>query len=94
MKLTLWTLAIDDDCSTRAEVYATEREAQLARFAAIAHTAEQEAAMAALYDEGKTDELLALIGELKPNEDTFNVERHELEVGALAFEGGGTAALS
>ena len=94
MKLTLWTLAIDDDHSTRAEVYATEREAHLARFAAIAHTAEQEEAMTVLYDAGQTDELLALIEELKPDEDTFNVERQELEVRGLTVVGPGLALLS
>jgi len=94
MKLILWTLAIDDDNSTRAEVFATEREAHLARFAAIAHTVEQEAAMAVLYDDGKTDELQAMIEDLKPDEDTFNVARQELEVRGLTVVGPGLAMLS
>ena len=94
MKLILWTLAIDDDCSTRADVFTTEREAHLARFAAIAHTTEDLAAMTVLYDDGKQDELQALIEELKKEEDTYNVARQELEVRGLTVVGPGMVLLS
>lgn len=94
MKLILWTLAIDDDCSTRADVFTTEREAHLARFAAIAHTAEEQAAMTVLYEDGKLDELQALIEETKKDEDTYNVSRQELEVRGLTVVGPGMVLVS
>lgn len=94
MKLILWTLAIDDDCSTRAEVFATERDAHLARFDAIARTTEDLAAMTVLYDNGKHDELQTMIEEFKKEEDTYIVSCHEVEVRGLTVVGSGMVLFS
>jgi len=94
MKLILWTLAIDDDCSTRAEVFTSEREAQLARFHAIADTPEEEAAMVVLFEDGKADELEALIEATKKAEDTYSVSQHDVEFHGLTVVGAGMLLLS
>ncbi|MEI8129577.1 MAG: hypothetical protein WCG95_08190 [bacterium] len=75
-------------------MFATERDAHMARLDAIAPTAEDLAAMIVLYDDGKHDELQTLLDELKKEEDTYTVSRHEVEVRGLTVVGSGMVLFS
>ena len=81
MKITVWTLASDDDNGTQAAVFATEHEAQTAYFAAV-FTEEgptQRAAKKAL-DAGDYDELHEIGQDYTEGSlDTYNIDSNEIQ---------------
>lgn len=81
VKVTVYTLASDDDYGTRAEVFATERAAVEALLEQLKYTPtdeERQELIDAYFD--PDGDFYEDISEWKSNYDTYSVDVHQLEV--------------
>ena len=84
-KITVYTLASDDDCGTKAEVFATEEDAVNNLLDAVGWQDDGRKEMRRLYfhpDELPEDceDWYDLIREVKSDNDTYNIDEHTLTV--------------
>lgn len=82
MKIKIWTLASDDDCGTRTEVFTTEREAEEAWVnAAVPDEDENKEARERLERDGFNAVIdWAENEQMRDPMDTYTVEEHTVEV--------------
>jgi hypothetical protein len=88
VRLELWTLAIDDDRSTRARVYLSEDDAMRGRFGAMSEFSTEAQELWELHKAGKFPELETAEARIADRENTYRVEKHVVDIPAEVLFGG------
>jgi len=77
--ITVFSLASDDDSGTRAEVFATEREAVNALLDQLRCSEQEREGMIAAYF-AQTDDFYEKLDQWKSDLDTYSIDQHTLEI--------------